>query len=50
MKKYEVWGQTLLFIKGKKVINKTNEAFMYVTTDPEKWMTTVKETVDSLLI
>lgn len=50
IKRYEIWGQTLLFIKGKKVINKTNEAFMYVPTNPEKWMTTVKETVDSLLI
>ncbi len=49
-KRYEIWGQTLLFIKGDKVINKTNDAFMYVPTDPEKWMTTVKETVDSLLI
>jgi len=49
-KRYEIWGQTLLFIKGGKVINKTNEAFIYVTTDPEKWMNTIKETVDSLLI
>jgi len=46
VKKYEIWGQTLLFIKGDTVIDRTNDAFYNVTTDPEKWKTMVKTQVE----
>ena len=49
IKKYKIWGQTLLFIKGNKVVDMTEDAFMYVTTDPDKWKNIVKENMDKLL-
>lgn len=49
IKKYEIYGQTLLFIKGDKVINKTDEAFQYVTTKPEKWEQIVETTITELI-
>ncbi len=49
IKKYKIWGQTLLFIKGDKVVDMTEEAFMYVTTNPEKWKSIVKEKMDKLI-
>ena len=49
IKKYEIYGQTLLFIKGDTVIDKTDEAFQYVTTNSEKWKQLVKATVNKLI-
>ena len=49
VKKYEIWGQTLLFIKGDIAIDRTNDAFLNVTTDPEKWKSMVKKQVEDLL-
>ncbi len=49
IKKYKIWGQTLLFIKGDKVVDMTEDAFMYVTTDPDKWKNIVKENMDKLI-
>ena len=49
IKKYKIWGQTLLFIKGDKVVDMTEDAFMYVTTDPDKWKNIVKENMDKLV-
>ncbi len=49
IKKYKIWGQTLLFIKGNKVVDMTEDAFMYVTTDPDKWKNIVKENMDKLI-
>ncbi len=49
VKKYEIYGQTLLFIKGNKVIDKTDDAFQYVTTDSEKWKQIVKQTINDLI-
>ena len=42
IQKYEIYGQTMLFIKGSKVINKTDDAFKYASTNPEKWKQIVK--------
>lgn len=47
--KYKVSGQTLLIIKGNKVINLTNEAFMNARTNPNKFKAKLKATVDPLL-
>ncbi len=49
IKKYQIYGQTLLVIKGDKVIDLTDKAFQYVTTNPEKWKRIVKETVQKLI-
>ena len=49
IKKYKIWGQTMLFIKGNKSIDKTDDAFMYVTTDPIKWKKIVEDTIYELL-
>ena len=46
IEKYQIYGQTLLFIKGDKIIDLTEDAFKYVTTSPEKW----KQAVDDNLI
>lgn len=48
MKKYRVSGQTLLIVKGDKVVNLTNDAFMNARTKPEKLKAKIKSTVDSL--
>ncbi len=49
IKKYEIYGQTLLFIKGDKVINKTDGAFQYVTTNPDKWHKIIKDLISDLI-
>ena len=49
IKKYEIYGQTLLLTKGDRVINETDDAFQYVTTNPEKWKQILKTKMDSLL-
>ncbi len=46
--KYQIYGQTMLFVKGDEVINMTDEAFQYVLTRPEKWRQMVEETINSL--
>lgn len=49
IKKYEIYGQTLLFIKDNKVIDKTDAAFQYVTTNPEKWHRIIKDVTSDLI-
>jgi len=48
IQKFEIYGQRLLFIKGEKVLDKTDEAFQYVTTQPEKWRNIVKQSIETL--
>ena len=48
IKKYKVWGQMLLFVKDTTVIDRTNDAFMNVLEEPEKWRAMVKEQVTEL--
>jgi len=48
IKKFEIYGQRLLFIRGDKVLDKTDEAFQYVTTQPEKWQHIVKQSIKTL--
>ena len=47
--KLKIEGQTLLFVKGDKKINLTNEGFLYARTNPEKFKSIIKEKVDGLL-
>ncbi len=49
VKKYQVAGQKLLFIRDNKVIDKTSDAFMNATTNPDMWKSIVKQTVEELL-
>lgn len=48
IEKYKVSGQTLLIIKGDKVVNLTNDAFMYARTNPDKLKAKIKSTIDSM--
>ncbi len=49
IEKYNINGQTLIFVKGEEVIDLTNIAFMYARTSPEKFKENIKKTIDSLL-
>jgi hypothetical protein len=44
----KVSGQTLLFVKGDKQINLTNEGFLYARTNPAKLKSIIKQKVDGL--
>lgn len=48
LKKYKVSGQTLLLIKGDKVVNLTNEAFLNARTNPDKFKEKLKSTIESM--
>jgi len=47
--KLNIYGQTLLIVKGDKKVNLTNEGFMYANSDPEKLKSIIKAKVDELL-
>lgn len=47
-KKLGVEGQSLLFVKGDKKLDITNEGFLYARTDPAKFKEKIKTTVESL--
>ena len=49
VEKYKIYGQTLLIIKGDKVIDLTEDAFMYVPTNPDKWRQIVKDNIYQLI-
>ncbi|OQX99337.1 MAG: hypothetical protein B6I20_10065 [Bacteroidetes bacterium 4572_117] len=49
VKKYKISGQTLLIISGDKVVNLTNDAFMYARTNPDKLKAKIKKTIDSMM-
>jgi len=49
IEKYKIWGQTMLFIKGDTVVDRTNDAFMNVLEEPDKWEDMVEEQVNRLL-
>lgn len=48
LKKYKVSGQTLLIVKGDKVIDLTNDAFLNARTNPDKFKEKLKSTIESL--
>lgn len=47
--KYKINGQTLIIIKGDKVVNLTNDAFMNARTKPDKLKAKIKATIDSMI-
>ena len=49
IEKYKISGQTLIIVKGDKVTNLTNEAFMNARTHPEKLKAKIKATIDPII-
>lgn len=49
VKKYKISGQTLLIINGDKKADLTNDAFMNARTNPDKFKSKLKSTIDSML-
>ncbi len=49
VQKYKVSGQTLLIVKDEEVINLTTEAFMNARTNPDKFKSKLKATIDPLI-
>lgn len=47
-KKLGVEGQSLLFVKGDKKVDLTNDGFMYARTEPDKLKAKIKATVESM--
>ena len=47
--KYQIYAQTLLIIKGDKVIDVTDDAFMLVPTNPDKWRQKLKDNIQKLM-
>jgi len=47
--KHQVSGQTLLIIKGDKVVNLTNDAFLNALSNPDKLKSKIKSTIDSMM-
>ncbi len=48
-KKLKVSGQSLLIVKGDKQKNITSQGFMYAKSNPEKFRSIIKESIDPLL-
>jgi hypothetical protein len=48
--KLGVSGQALLLVKGDKMINLTNEGFLYAVAKPEKLKEIINENVDGLMV
>jgi len=49
VKKYKISGQTLLIINGDKKVDLTNDAFLNARTNPDKFKSKLKSTIDSML-
>ena len=49
LEQYKVNGQTLLLVKGDKVVNLTTDAFLNARSNPEKLQSKLVATVESLL-
>lgn len=49
VKKYKISGQTLLIIDGDKKVNLTNDAFLNARTNPNKFKSKLKSTIDSMM-
>ncbi|MCK4678858.1 MAG: hypothetical protein KAT48_12060 [Bacteroidales bacterium] len=47
--KYQVSGQSLLFVSENETVDLTNKAFMYARTNPDKLKKEIKVTIDDLL-
>lgn len=48
--KLGISGQTLIFVRGDKKINITNEGFLYAVVKPERFREVIREKIDFLMI
>ncbi len=46
---YKIGGQTLLIVNGDKKVDLTNDAFLNARTNPDKFKSKLKSTIDSML-
>nr|WP_319569588.1 nitrophenyl compound nitroreductase subunit ArsF family protein [uncultured Draconibacterium sp.] len=49
VKKYKISGQTLLLVKGDKMVDLTSAGFMNARTKPEKFERRLKSEIDAML-
>ncbi|WP_163708678.1 nitrophenyl compound nitroreductase subunit ArsF family protein [Mangrovibacterium lignilyticum] len=49
IEKYKVSGQTLIIVKGNKIIDLTTDAFLNARTNPEKLKAKIKASIDPLI-
>jgi hypothetical protein len=49
VEKYEISGQTLLLVKGDRVVNLTTKAFLSARNNPEKFKKELKAAIDEML-
>nr|WP_321486618.1 nitrophenyl compound nitroreductase subunit ArsF family protein [uncultured Draconibacterium sp.] len=49
VKKYKISGQTLLLVKGDKMVDLTSAGFMNARTKPEKFEKRLKSEIDAML-
>ncbi len=47
--KYKISGQTLLILNGDKKVDLTNDAFLNARTNPDKFKSKLKSTIDSMM-
>ena len=47
--KYKISGTSLLIVKGDKMVNLTNDAFLNARSNPDKLKSKLKATVDSMM-
>ncbi|MBN2236906.1 MAG: thioredoxin family protein [Bacteroidales bacterium] len=48
VRKFKISGQTLLVVKGDKIVNLTNDAFLNARTYPEKLKAKITETINTM--
>ncbi len=49
LKKYDISGQTFIIVNGGIMVDLTNEAFLNARTNPDKFKSKIKSTIDSML-
>lgn len=49
VKKYKISGQALIIVKGDKMVDLTNDAFLNARTNPDKLKNKLKSTIDEMM-
>lgn len=49
LKKHEISGQTFIIVNGDNMVDLTNEAFLNARTNPDKFKSKIKSTIDSMI-
>ena len=48
-REFGVTGQALIIVKGKKIVDITNQGFLYARTDPDKFKKVMEDKIKPLL-